>query len=515
MIVGPSYAEYLLAGTAMILFTYLGPLCVAYFLLLLSIAGIPGISHPISIAIEVLGALEILFYFVWFLPYRAYLQRRRPLSGPLARDMRRRLFYRQLGHVADMETYLSKWHHGAQFSDIRRDNLQSWLLWALFERDGDPGEDAAEVDEYIEAIERKCGFRFQTGSGVAVPLRLAFDPVQMRHRSLLFYMMVGFLDTVTATILRLRGFKFYRQPRGRFFTVFPPRLQTVLATSASASPQLSYYYRPPAPSPSSTSPSHRPVLFLHGVGIGLAAYLPWLLFFAPPEAAILIPEFLPVSSRICAPLPPTLDLIRSLSAILTQQDLRDAVLVAHSFGTFLLSPLLSDPDMANRVSAIVPVDPVCLLLHLPETAYNFTRSRPPSGERGAEWQLRFVGTDPGISYTFSRRLRWHEHILWGEQLLDRARGWRATVVVGGRDSIIDPAAVANERSDESDAGWLASKERWTGREELELIYLAHLDHGHTILGHDGMRVLGEVVKTYTSVESLDSVESASTAGTPQ
>ncbi|KAL2751825.1 hypothetical protein ACRALDRAFT_2030496 [Sodiomyces alcalophilus JCM 7366] len=493
MIVGSSSWEYLLVRTAMILFTHLGLFCLAYFFILLAIAGIPGISHPVSIAIEALGALEILFYVFWFLPYRAHLQRRRPIPAPLTPDQRRRLFYRQLNLVADVEKYLCNWHHGAQLGDIRRDNVRSWLLWALFERDGDPGDDAAELDEYIAAIERKGGLRFEEGSGSAVPLRLAFDPVEMTHRSLTFYMVIGFLDTVTAAILGLSGFKFYRQPRKTFPTVFPPRLQTVLSPSLSASPQLSYFYRPPAPSSSSTSTSHRPILFLHGVGIGLAPYLPWLLFFVPPEAAVLIPEFLPVSSRICAPLPSTADLVHSLSTVLAQQDLREVVLVAHSFGTFLLSPLLRHPDVANRVSAVVQVDPVCLLLHLPDTAYNFTRRTPPSGGQGAEWQFRFVGTDPGTAYTFARRLRWHEHILWAEQLLDKTKCWRTTVVLGGRDSIIDAHAVAR---------YVRGFSERPGQGEMELVYLADLDHGQTILGHKGMRVLSEIVRTYTSVERV-------------
>lgn len=191
MIVGSSCWEYLLVRTAMILFTYLGFFCLAYFLLVLAIAGIPGISHPVSVAIQVLGVLEILFYLVWFLPYRAYLQHREPVpTTPLTAELRRRLFYQQLDHVSDVDKYLSKWHHGAQIGDIRRDNVRRWLLWALFERDGGPGDDAAELDEYIEAIERKRRLRFEEGSGDAVPLRLAFDPVEMSHRSLTFYMVV-------------------------------------------------------------------------------------------------------------------------------------------------------------------------------------------------------------------------------------------------------------------------------------------------------------------------------------
>lgn len=84
-------------------------------------------------------------------------------------------------------------------------------------------------------------------------------------------------------------------------------------------------------------------------------------------------------------------------------------------------------------------------------------------------------------------------------------------MLGGRDSIVDVDAVARyvrgspggpgqlERGEDAELG--VPQEPWTG---MELIYLADLEHGQTILGPEGMRVLHEVVRMHSSMERVGS-----------
>lgn len=127
MLLGKSTFEYVVIEAVVYFYSYIGLLCLAYFYLALSIGGVRVIAHPVSIAIEVLGAIEILFYLAWFLPYRSYLHKQKPLfPSPLNREQRQDLFYRSLAVTPDIELFVKKWMCGASLEDMRRENIKEW-----------------------------------------------------------------------------------------------------------------------------------------------------------------------------------------------------------------------------------------------------------------------------------------------------------------------------------------------------------------------------------------------------
>ncbi|ELR10027.1 hypothetical protein GMDG_04432 [Pseudogymnoascus destructans 20631-21] len=163
-----------------------------------------------------------------FLPYSAYLQR--------------------AAFIPDPDTYLDRWFLGALQEEIKHENVKEFIQWAFFNRGGEAGDDEEESDEYVAAYETSVGRKFEPGRGKAESLRLTLDPIDMLHRSLAWYMCVGFVDLLTYINLLRAGFHFHRTCLSRFFTVFP--------------------FRPPSSLPS--------VLFIHGIGIGLYPYIPFL-----------------------------------------------------------------------------------------------------------------------------------------------------------------------------------------------------------------------------------------------
>ncbi|GAB0145703.1 hypothetical protein EsHS_00006128 [Epichloe bromicola] len=113
--------------------------------------------------------------------------------------------------------------------------------------------------------------------------------------------------------------------------------------------------------------------------------------------------------------------------------------------------MLHSSVLQQRIAAVVLIDPITILLHLPDVAYNFTR-RPP--KMANEWQLwYFASTDPGVAYSLGRRFFWRDNILWREDLFsdplqsgaERAQLGRRKVAVSlsGRDLIVDTASVTN------------------------------------------------------------------------
>lgn len=187
MLIGNIKSELILVRAAVFLFSYVGLICFAYFLVAAVTGGVKGIANPFSIAVEVFGAVEIAWYLAWFLPFQRRLQTQRSAPKPLSRAQRQQAFYRGIDNVPDVEEYVRGWFGKAHFEDIRRDNIKDWLLWSLFGRDGAARTDEIELDEYVEDLEERLGFSFKPGRGDVKALRPGCDPVKVSHRSLFFY----------------------------------------------------------------------------------------------------------------------------------------------------------------------------------------------------------------------------------------------------------------------------------------------------------------------------------------
>ncbi|CAI6336897.1 unnamed protein product [Periconia digitata] len=509
MLVGQSTAEYVFVKLIIYVFSYLGLICLAYFFLAASIGGETWIAHPFSIAVETIGAIEILFYLFWFLPYRYYLHKQPPkFPAPLNRDGRRELFSKSLGVTPDIELFFRGWMGGASLDDMRRENLKEWMLWSLFDREGPPGVDEEELEEYVRVVEERLGRKIRPGWGPVESLRLNLQRFAVSHRSLVFYLMIGTIDLFSSLTLLVMGFTLYRQPRSQFFRSFPFRPLTLLAPKESAAQNLSYFYRP------HTSKTHRPIVFAHGVGIGLAIYIP-LFLLLPKDIGILALEVLPVSSRITAGAPLAEDLMNDAGAIIAQQDLTNFVFVGNSYGTFLAKLFLDSPLLSSRMAKMVLIDPVAVLLHLPDLAYNFARKKPVEPN---EWQMWWgAETEPDIAFTFARRLCWRSHVLWREDLGKCA----TTLVLGGSDCLVNAAAIATyvtRGKEEEEAGgelcwswgdlerWKGSFEGWVGK-GLELVWFEGFDHGQAILGNKKLKDIVSIVERYCRKEGGKRVES--------
>lgn len=286
---------------------------------------------------------------------------------------------------------------------------------------------------------------------------------------------------MTAYLL-LKGYSFYRQTRGAFFTCFPLHPMNLLSFKKSAAPYMSYWYRP------HRSKRHLPILFIHGLGIGLIPYMFWFATL-PKDVGVLAVEMLPISSRITSyPLPSTPELVAMIARCVEQQRQRhpspgsglpgvwdEFVLISNSYGTMLVAPLLQHTTIGPRLAATILIDPVSLLLHLPDVAYNFTRREPRPSVRGRpghgnEWEIWWTSaTDAGTAHSLARRFCWRECILWRETLTPSLRnaeagvqhrgtvgleatsasygfgrtGMRSTVIICGIDCVTAPTAVAS------------------------------------------------------------------------
>ncbi|KAB8360569.1 hypothetical protein FH972_024309 [Carpinus fangiana] len=428
-------------------------------------------------------AAEVLFYVLVFVPVQFSAQR--PARHPALPGLKERqvLFERCFSNIDDHAAFLQKWFKDAPLDEIKRENVREYLSWAFFNvADAGPEHDD-EMDVYLKTVDTSLGKPLPPGRGNASCLRLTLDPVPMLHRPLIWYLgAVLPVDSFVHVSLSLRGFTFYRPSSFiSLLTTFPPRPLALFTRHTSPSSTLSYWFHP------HTSKTHLPVLFLHGIGIGPMPYVPFLCDInagrpADDQIGIIAIEILPVSFRLVAPVLRKNEFVKHILAILAHHRFSHYVLASHSYGSVITTHLLKNPASAPAVAAVVLIDPVSIMLHMPAVAYNFMYRRP----RGAnEWQLYyFASTDPCVAHTLGRSFFWSENILWKQDVV----GKPLTVALAGQDLIVDTRCVAGYLTDgvwRGGYGDLGSShavgavETWEQR-DTKILWSDNLDHAQVL-----------------------------------
>jgi pimeloyl-ACP methyl ester carboxylesterase len=305
---------------------------------------------------------------------------------------------------------------------------------------------------------------------------------------------VMLVDTLTAAHLRYNGFLLHRTHLRSSLLIFPPRPASLFTRQISSAPDLSYWYRP------HTSKTRLPILFIHGIGIGLMPYSRWLtsinnedpLSATDGQTGILAIEIMPISFRITGAIPSPAEITRQINIILSRHGFDKVVLASHSYGSVISTHLLKDPTTAAKIGPVLFVDPVTFLLHLPDVAYNFTARRPRHANEHQLWY--FASTDMMVAHTLARNFFWSQNILWKDDL----RGHDVTVSLAGRDLIVDSEAVGKYISDvdlkSEERGWKDMEWKGTG---METIWWPTADHAQVFERKDGRMKLAHVLREYS------------------
>ncbi|KAF3909079.1 hypothetical protein ABW21_db0203476 [Orbilia brochopaga] len=505
--IGTSFLDLIAIRTSITFFRAITPLSI---LCTVSLPFLPAAFFtPTTRLLSLYPICESAFYLLVYLPRKRYLQAAAEHPAPLPAHGRRALFERVLETIPDHDVYLTQWFLGAQSDDVKTENVRDFLRWSLFNECGgtgtgsvsgkptvtagltlespdggwDEAEVEAEIDDYVRQMEETMGRKFEEGRGSAECYRLTVDAVRMKHRPLLWYFILGGIDVVTFARLSLAGYTYHRRsPLASILTSFPFRIfETAFSRSPSPAPSLAYWHRP------HRNPDKQPILYVHGIGIGLHPYVPMLTKLAreAPDVGIIVLELDAINSRICGAMPTRIEVTAAIYSILVHQgyiphasttyaatsshnntsDREDDgygfILCANSYGTVVTTHLLHSPHIAPYISTAILIDPVTVLLHFPAVAYNFLR-RPP--RRANEHMLHYyASTDPGVAHTLCRRFFWAENVLWREDLFaatatssgctspSRTVPRTAVVYLGDRDLIVDTWSVWKYLTDTSNA----------------------------------------------------------------
>jgi pimeloyl-ACP methyl ester carboxylesterase len=480
--IGRSLPEYVFIRTSIFGLRLVAPVSILYLVATLY-------EGRILLSQWLLGTAfaEATFFLFVYLPRKRFLQKPARHSPPaLSREQRRDLFHKCLGHIdsSSGDDYPSGWFSAP---NPKRENVIDWILWAIFSSKDYKEEWAEEIDEYLQELERVTRKKLEEGrNDQTKSMRLTFDPVAMLHRPLTWYAIVGIVDAFTFLSMRLCGFQYYATPT--WFTVFPPRPLTVLSRPA-ANPNLPYWYRP------HKSETKLPILFLHGIGIGLYPYIPFLkdLIKRDPDVGIIAIELLPICMRITNSLPCRDEMCDSITDILDSLNISRVVVASHSYGTVTTAHMFHSPELAPRIAATLLIDPIPFLLHLPNVAYNFVYRKPQTAN---EWQLWYMTSrDPDISHALARHFFWSENVLWKEEL----EGLKVGIVLSGSDQIVHSEEVRRYLTGEDDM-----KLRWENG-DMEVLFFPGLDHATVFDTAERRGPLLDILHKFTQFEPIGAV----------
>ena len=524
-----TWSQYVMIRLVILFLHALAPLCTVYTLTILRRAFFAHhLTQPVFTTGLQLYCLAETLFFVFFLWYRGRLQRE-AIHPPLrSKEDRKKLFDKVRSEIHDPQKFLQGWFRGAKIDEIGRDDLRDFLGWAFWEG-RNSAEDEEELNALVGKVEKMMGRSFKPGKGGAKSLRLTLDPIEMQWRSLLWYGILMMVDTVVHMRFLVYGFG-YRGTTAGSLRVFPPRPIPAAADVAgkkSSAEQISYWVKP------HTSTTRLPVVYIHGIGVGLHPYVEFLHEIdratnnghdSNDQVGIISIEVLQISSRLTHSVPTRAEFLAQITKVLDHEHGFDRfVLISHSYGSVFSTHMLTDDTMSKRVAATLLVDPVTMLLHMPDVAYNFTIRKPTSA---SEWQLwYFASKDPGVAHTLGRHFFWSENILWRDRITHLVeKRMRVTASLARRDLIVDTEAVGaylmekkvpdpvvvkegdgkakmalsvNGTDVGEDEDWKVRK--WKGK-GLEVLWWDDLDHAQVFDNKDDRKKLVEVVVDYCKHE---------------
>ena len=218
---------------------------------------------------------------------------------------------------------------GAQISDIKKDNMYSFLAWAMYSADFEQltEEEKSAVLSMTLHIASETNLCFEDGYNPNVThIKMTLNPIAYYHRPLAIYLGSAVKNVIGDMVLRWYGFKL-----------------GLLGNTT-------YWYKQPIASDS-------PMLFFHGITSGWIFYLPVILRMSGSRSVILV----------------DLDTIKVKSLVFDMPDEKEFVanvkdiclrhfgvgtpvsVVGHSFGTITAAWFLrAHPDLVSHLTLLDP-----------------------------------------------------------------------------------------------------------------------------------------------------------------
>lgn len=326
-------------------------------------------------------------------------------------------FLRNVQHFEPLDVYLREWFFGARLEEIKRGNVEELLAYAFCYKKVEELVKEGQYDlvQYmVQRVEEVADHQFPEGRNPNLKFMAhLWEPIRHLYRPATFYLSMELLALVGRAMLRAIGMKRFSHRGIAYYYKgnHPPRTTTVVGGATDA-------------------PSAKlPLVFLHGVGMGLLPYLTFLIALVATEHPVLAVEFKHIAMRWCSDVPSSEELADVVDEVLEHHEIQRAAVVAHSYGTVVASRLLQAHK--KRIAHLTLIDPICLAMYLPVMLKYFVYQKPQVGNLVAELMMFSAARDLHTSGTVCRNFYWSAINLWEEQLPHNS-----LVVLSGRDCLV-------------------------------------------------------------------------------
>eukprot|EP00656_Telonema_subtile_P033785 TRINITY_DN3769_c0_g1_i3.p1 TRINITY_DN3769_c0_g1~~TRINITY_DN3769_c0_g1_i3.p1 ORF type:complete len:417 (-),score=72.93 TRINITY_DN3769_c0_g1_i3:26-1276(-) len=260
--------------------------------------------------------------------------------------------------IPGRRAWLCDWLFQADYNEIGVENVREWLAWVWFNSKSYEvlGErERLEVDTDLGTIQEHLG-GLQPGYNHKVEsMRLNIDdPCKLSNgnaQPLALYGVLGGLGALSSSLM-----------------------MWTLGFTRSTQRRVTYWvHRPAEGAPSEGEP---PVMFIHGIGIGLLPYRPWLVHLCGQGRTVLVLEVGTVNYSLQDPRSPACqEWVSTLAEVLLALGEVKMDLMAHSYGSVLATWLINSRPEVIRHTLLV--DPITVLLQRSDVCRRFLY-RPPN-----------------------------------------------------------------------------------------------------------------------------------------
>ncbi|CAK4488252.1 unnamed protein product [Aphanomyces euteiches] len=342
----------------------------------------------------------------------AHAKRSEPLPSALA------FFEKLFAHIDDVPAFLEGHFYGVPFPQLTRVDLSHWCAFAFFSKSLAQAS-AEEIDEIHVMVTRM----YQLANRVEPPvepsspprkyLQSNLEPFQATARPFVIYFATMACNAICSMWLRWFGFQLYQ-----------------------ATPEIRYWHRP------ARSTETTPLVFLHGVGIGLLTYVPllWKLFVSETNRQIFLLDMPYIAMQLSDAVPEKEGTINVITSMLDRHGISTSVhWMGHSFGSIVMSWVCQEKP--HLVHYLTFLDPIVFALWLHDGIYNIMYREPSTGFDLILWY--FGSQEIGIARTMRRHLCWYESVLFPENLPRHPETKKvlASIFMSEKDCIINAPAV--------------------------------------------------------------------------
>ncbi|KAJ9062262.1 hypothetical protein DSO57_1012708 [Entomophthora muscae] len=350
----------------------------------------------------VLGWLSLEWMFlVWCRVEAGMVLKAKP--GLTLGAKRRKQVERAILDSPDVAAIMSGWFLPESDAGLSKEQVREWLAWYLH------GQHVQDLDqsqwEYVETHIGRLSTRMRFAALPAKRklMKISLDSFSYQHKPLLFYLMIHVVQQLSNLVLWSMGFKHLREGSS------------------------SYWYL-------DGKSKHEPVVFAHGIGMGLSVYLVkiYQLLKVNPGRRVVLLEFPYISLSPVTAVPTIARVVDDVSAIVCRHGLPPCSFVGHSYGTVVVSWIMTHKPRLVRRSTLI--DPVCFALWEPTLVKRFVYLSSPAFLQ--QLVHFFIARDLFVTNTITRHFNWIHNILLPEDI-----SCPTTVVLSSHDFLINASAI--------------------------------------------------------------------------